>query len=236
MLNCSGLCLIQAMTMTATMPVNSVWVRKTTRLCCLLLRRPLVVSSCQLVVASPLIILSLLLPLVALSCQLVVALPLAPSYRCATLVSSFCASLFLHCLASSSCCTTLSSSCHASWLLCCLLTHYSLVVSLSCRAAGTSAKGKTARGKDGCVPPPIVDRTASMYDGGRRGESAVSNAASLHAISANMASRGAVHRATSIQIRSIAASLKCRHCLDSVACATVPCRCRSSASANTTSW
>jgi hypothetical protein len=38
--------------MAATLPVDSVWTRKTTRLCCLSSGRPLVVSSCQLVVAS----------------------------------------------------------------------------------------------------------------------------------------------------------------------------------------
>jgi hypothetical protein len=76
--NRSGFHLIRATTMTATLPVNSVWTRKTKRLCRLLSRHPpLVASSCQLVVASPLVVLSLCYPLVVLSHQLVVALPLA---------------------------------------------------------------------------------------------------------------------------------------------------------------
>ena len=41
------------------------------------LRHPLIILSCQLVVALPLAVLSLRCPLVVLSCQLVVALPLA---------------------------------------------------------------------------------------------------------------------------------------------------------------
>ena len=40
-------------------------------------RRPLIVSLCQLVVTSPLVVLSLRCPLIILSCQLVVTLPLA---------------------------------------------------------------------------------------------------------------------------------------------------------------
>ncbi len=66
-----------SMTMAATSPVDSVRTRKTTRLCHLLSRRPGVVLSCQLVVASPLAVLSLCRPLVVLSRQLVVGLPLA---------------------------------------------------------------------------------------------------------------------------------------------------------------
>ena len=67
--NCSGFCLRQAMTMTATLPVDSVWNRKTRRLGHLSLRCPLVISSCQLVALSPLVVLSW-------SHRLVVALPL----------------------------------------------------------------------------------------------------------------------------------------------------------------
>jgi len=63
--------------MAATLPVYSVWTRKTTRLCPLSSRRPLVTSSCQLVVTSPLVVLSLCHPLVILSRELVVTLPLA---------------------------------------------------------------------------------------------------------------------------------------------------------------
>ena len=66
-----------SMTMAATSPVDFIWTRKTTRLCCLLPHRPGVVLSCQLVVALPLVVLSLRRPLVVLSHQLVVASPLA---------------------------------------------------------------------------------------------------------------------------------------------------------------
>ena len=48
-----------SMTMAATLPAYSVWTRKTTRLCPLLSCCPRVVSSYQLVVASPLVVLSL---------------------------------------------------------------------------------------------------------------------------------------------------------------------------------
>ena len=97
--NRSGLHSIRAITMAATSPIDSVWSQTTTRLSRLSLRRPGVILSCQLVVASPLVvpslrhtlvilsrqlvvqlpltILSLRCPLVVLSCQLVVALPLA---------------------------------------------------------------------------------------------------------------------------------------------------------------
>ena len=63
--------------MAATLPIASVWTPTSMRLCCLSSRRPGVVSSCQLVVASPLVVPSLRRPLVVLSRQLVVALPLA---------------------------------------------------------------------------------------------------------------------------------------------------------------
>ncbi len=72
-----------SMTMAATSPVDSVWTRQTRRLCCLLSRRPGVVLLCQLVVALPLVVLSLRRPLIVLSCQLVFASPLAVlSLRC----------------------------------------------------------------------------------------------------------------------------------------------------------
>ena len=97
--------------------------------------------------------------------------------------------------------------------------------------SGDGKAGKPARGKDGCVLPPILKRTASTEDVGRLGESVVVIAVSSHAISANMASRGAAHRANSVRMRSIAAS-------DSVARAADSCRrCTSAASAaNTFSW
>ena len=78
--NYSGLCSIRAMTMAASMPVDSVWTQKTKRLCCVFLL-------CQLVVALPLVILLLRHPLVILSRRLVAALPLEapPSCRLAVL-------------------------------------------------------------------------------------------------------------------------------------------------------
>jgi hypothetical protein len=72
--------------MAATSPIDSVWSLKATRLCHLSSRRPGVVSSCQLVVASPLVGSSLCHPLIVLSCQLVVALPLAILSLCCPLV------------------------------------------------------------------------------------------------------------------------------------------------------
>ena len=79
--NYSGLCSIQAMTMAASMPVDSVWTQKTKRLCCVFLL-------CQLVVALPLVILLLRHPLVVLSRRLVAASPLEapPSCRLAVLL------------------------------------------------------------------------------------------------------------------------------------------------------
>ena len=75
-----------SMTKAATPRVDSVWTRKTMRLCCLSLCRPGVVSLCQLVVASPLVVLSLCRPLVVLSHQLVVASPLVVLSFCCPLV------------------------------------------------------------------------------------------------------------------------------------------------------
>jgi hypothetical protein len=72
--------------MAATSPVDSLWIRKTTRLCRLSSRCPCVVLSCQLVVVSPLALLSLCRPLVVLSHQLVVALPLTVLSLCCPLV------------------------------------------------------------------------------------------------------------------------------------------------------
>ena len=78
-----------SMSMAATSPVDSVWTRKTMRLCRLSSRRPGVILSCQLVVASPLAVLSLCRPLVVWSRQLVVASPLAIlSLRCPLVVLS----------------------------------------------------------------------------------------------------------------------------------------------------
>ena len=63
--------------MAATLPIASVWTPTSTRLCCLMSRHPLVISSCQLVITLPLVIPSLHPPLVILLCQLVVTSPLA---------------------------------------------------------------------------------------------------------------------------------------------------------------
>ncbi len=130
--------------MAATLPINSVWTRKTTRLCCLSSRRPGVVLSCQLVVASPLVVLSLPRPLIVLSRQLVVASPL-------TILSLHCPLVVLSCqqvvaqLVAPACCpitsprplvaprTALSFSRCAGRLLHCLSTRRPLVISSSCR-------------------------------------------------------------------------------------------------------
>jgi hypothetical protein len=79
-----------SMTMAATLPVDSVWTRKTMRLCRLLSRHPGVVLLCQLVVALPLVVLSLRRPLVVLSRQLVFASPLAVLSLCCPLVVLSC--------------------------------------------------------------------------------------------------------------------------------------------------
>ena len=82
--NSSRLRSTRDMTMAATSPVGSVWTPKTTKLCHLLSRRPQVVSSCQLVVALPLV--SSYPASWLLHCLL-------PSSPCATLSSSSRASL-----------------------------------------------------------------------------------------------------------------------------------------------
>jgi hypothetical protein len=147
-----------SMTVAATSPVDSVWTRKTTRLCHLPLCRPGVVLSCKLVVASPLVILSLRRPLVVLMRQLVVASPLAVlSLRCPLIillrqlvvalplaVLSLCQPLVN---SSSAYCrmasprplivphTALSSFRRAGWLLHRLLMCHPFIVLSSCRAA-----------------------------------------------------------------------------------------------------
>jgi hypothetical protein len=90
--NHSGLRSIQAITMAATSPIDSIWRRTTTRFCRLSSHRPVVVLSCQLVV------------------------PLLSSSHCAALSSSLScrASWLLHHLSPSSHCAALSPSCHAS--------------------------------------------------------------------------------------------------------------------------
>ena len=142
--NRSNLRSIQAITMAATSPIDSVWSQTTTRLCRLFSHRPGVVSSCQLIVASPLVVPSLRRSLVVLLHQLVVASPLAVlSLRCPLVVLSRQLVVALplvilsmrHPLVNSSCQlvaasyritsphplvahrTALSSSRHAGWLL-----------------------------------------------------------------------------------------------------------------------
>jgi len=136
--------------MAVTLPIDFVWSRTTTRLCHLSSRRPGVVSSCQLVVASPLVVPSLRRPLVVLSRQLVVALPLTVlSSRCPLVVLSHQLVVALplavlsmhHPLVYSSACyyiasprtllaprSALSFSCHVGWLLCRLSMCRPLVV------------------------------------------------------------------------------------------------------------
>ena len=105
-----------SMTMATTLPVNSVWTRKTTRLCLLLSRGLRVVSLCQLVDALPIVVLSLRHPLIVLTCQLVVGSPLAV-FSLRHPLSSCCTSVLSHCLSSSSRYVAHSSSHRAGWLL-----------------------------------------------------------------------------------------------------------------------
>ena len=138
-----------SMTVATTLPVDSVWTRKTTRLCRLLSHRPGVVLSCQLVVTLPLVVLSLSHPLIILSCQLVVASIVLPS-RClvapavcriashrSLIVTPSCRLITPACCCIASPCplvaphAILSSSRCAGWLLRCLLTRCPLVVSSS---------------------------------------------------------------------------------------------------------
>jgi hypothetical protein len=135
-----------SMTMATTSSVDSVWTHKTTRLCRLSSHRPGVVLSCQLVVALPLVVLSLRLPLIILSHQLVVASIALPS-RC--LVAPAGCRIASHrplvvppsrqLVAPACCCITsprplvgpraaLSSSCRTGWLLRCLSTRRPLVI------------------------------------------------------------------------------------------------------------
>jgi len=137
-----------SMTMTATSPVDSVWTRKTTRLCSLLSRRPGVILSCQLVIASPLVVISLacaaLLSSCSASCWLLHRL--SPSSHCTTLLSSCSTSWLLHCLLPSSRCATHLSTRHASLLLhrlsssSCCAPYHPLVFS-SCRLVVASPLG-----------------------------------------------------------------------------------------------
>ena len=91
----------------------------TTRLCCLSSRRPGVVLSFQLVVALPLVILSLRRLLVfSSSCRASWLMHhLSSSSHCAALLSFCHASWLSHCLSSSSRCATLLSTCCVSLLL-----------------------------------------------------------------------------------------------------------------------
>ena len=142
-----------SMTMAATLPVDSVWTRKTLRLCHLLSRGPGVVLSCQLVVTLPLVVISLRRPLVVLSRQLVVASIALPSHclvapACCCIASRHPLIVPPSCqLVAPACChiasprplvaprAALSSSHCAGWLLHRLSPRRPLVISLSCRAA-----------------------------------------------------------------------------------------------------
>ena len=135
----SGFHSIRATTMAATLPVDSIWTRKTTRLCPLSSCRPCVTSLCQLIVASPLVVLSLCLPLIILSRELVVTLPLAILSLCHPLVLSLrqlvVVSLLLALLLRVQ--LVLLSR---RWLLYCLLTGRTLVVSSSRRLVVSSSR------------------------------------------------------------------------------------------------
>ena len=139
-------------------------------MCCL----SLLTLSCQLVVALPLVVLSLCRPLVNSlrpSRKLVVASHcaalssscraswlsncLSPSSRCATLSSTCCASLLLHHLSLSSHCSALSSSCPASWLSHCLSLSSRCATLLSTRHA--SVLSHRLSSSSCCTPrPPLV--------------------------------------------------------------------------------
>jgi hypothetical protein len=141
--------------MAATSPIASIWTLMSLRLYCLLLHRPGVVLSCQLVVASPLVVPPLRRPLVVLSRQLVVTSPLAVlSLRCplAVLSRQLVVTLPLavlslrHPLVNSlrqlaspralvALRAALLSSRHAGWLLRPFSTRRPLVVLLSCHTA-----------------------------------------------------------------------------------------------------
>jgi hypothetical protein len=150
------------MTIAATLPVDSVWTRKTTSLCHLLSSHPSVISSCQLVVALPLVALSLCRPLLVLSscqapacCSITSRRPLiAPPSRLLVApagchIVSWCPIVapLSHQLVAPACCRVTSpcplvapraalfSSCCASWLLRHLLTHRPLVILSYLRAA-----------------------------------------------------------------------------------------------------
>jgi len=148
--------------MAPNLPVDSIWTRKTMRLCRLSSRRPLVTSPCHQVVAQPLVVLSVCRPLVNLLRQLVVASPLfILSLRCpcVVLLRQLVVPLPLAVLSLShplvklvepACCriasprplvvprAALSSSRRAGWLLHCLLMCHPLVTLSSCCAASRS--------------------------------------------------------------------------------------------------
>ncbi len=84
-------------------------------LLCLLLRRPLVISSC---------------------CDSWLPHRHSSSFNCAALLPSHCTGWLLHCLMLTSHCTALLLSCCNMWLLCCLSVHRPLVIS-SCQLVVT---------------------------------------------------------------------------------------------------
>jgi hypothetical protein len=121
--------------------------------CRLSSRRPLVTSLCQLVVASPLVVLSLCRPLVVLSLELVVTLPLAVLSLRHPLILS-CASLLLHRFSSSSCCVAHSSSPHADRLFCHLFMRRPLLVSWSRGLVVSWSRGLVVLSSHRLVVPP----------------------------------------------------------------------------------
>ncbi len=135
----------------------------------LLLRCPLVVLSRQLVLAYPLVILSLRRPLILSSRRLVVVLPLvAPPTH--VIVAPPSHPLFepADCCIASCCCATLSTSHRAGWLLCCLSLLRPLVLSLCRPLASTEYQLNLCRlvvASPLVTPPSCLSshRTASCH-------------------------------------------------------------------------
>jgi len=148
----------------ANQPINSVWSRKTTKLCHLSSHSPRVISSCQLVFASPVVVLSLPRPLAVLLRASWLSHRLSPSSHCAALSSSCRASWLLHYLLPLSfCATILSTRCasllshHLSLSSCCAPRHP--LVFLSNRlvvAALSSSRRLIVSSSRRLVVPPLV--------------------------------------------------------------------------------
>ena len=120
--------------MAATQSVDSVWTRKTTRLCRLSSRRPLSSPRCASWLSHD---------------------SLLSSSHCAALSSTRRASLLLHRLSSSPHCSALSSSCPASWLSHCLSPSFGCATLLSTRR--TSLLSHRLSSSSRCAPRrPLV--------------------------------------------------------------------------------